>query len=110
MKKLHIVFNGLTGKAVPDMKSMDFAIAELENFNLPTQSGNIIITCGNSLMVDAFRVLLKEGKIDPNDIVFYDKVMSEETAMRFDKDARSWDYGKFPEFCSEFEKMARLLL
>ncbi len=68
--KLHVVFDK-NGEKVGDCDAYDFAISKVDRIKGTEQEMEIRIA--NHIVILAFRLLVKEGKIDHKDILFYDK-------------------------------------
>lgn len=69
--KLHVVFDK-NGVKIGDLDAMDFAVSQLERIQNTDQE--LQINVANCLVIYAFRVLVKEGKIMPyNELFLYNK-------------------------------------
>lgn len=66
--RLHIIFDK-NGDKVGDLDSMDYAIDKVSRIKDTDQE--LQVSVANELVIHCFRVLVKEGKIDKNDILFY---------------------------------------
>lgn len=90
--KLHIIFDK-NGEKVGDLDSMDFAVSKLERIEDTDQE--LQVSVANALVIHAFRILVKEGKIKPYDELFlYNKSTDPKLKhpIRVDKNGEQDDY------------------
>lgn len=66
--KLHVVFDK-NGDKVGDKESMDYALSKLNRVKGTNQEYQVDVA--NALVIYCFRILVKEGKISPSELVFY---------------------------------------
>jgi len=90
--KLHIVFDR-NGEKVGDLDSMDFAISKLNRIKNTEQE--LQVNVANGLVIHAFRVLVKEGKIKPyTELFIYNKSTDSklEKPIKVDKNGEIEEY------------------
>lgn len=90
--KLHIVFDK-EGEKIGDLDAMNFAISQLKKVENTEQE--LQVNVANCLVIYAFRVLVKEGKIKPYKELFLYNLSTDpnlKKPIEVDKNGEQSDY------------------
>ena len=105
--KLHVIFDR-NGDKVGDLDSMDYAISKLNRVKGTNQE--LQVNVANALVIYSFRVLVKEGKIEPyTDLLLYNKSTDPalQHPIRVDKNGEQEEYplGMIDEYSNILSKL-----
>ena len=105
--KLHVVFDR-NGEKIGDLDSMDFALSKVDSIKGTEQE--LQVNVANALVIYAFRVLVKEGVINPySELFLYNKTTDSELKhpIRVDKNGEQEDYplGMMDEYSNILMKL-----
>lgn len=100
MPKIIVIYDPLNGYTVPDGQVANVYNSYIQNIKI-VDDQPIMLTVGHSLPIDYFRLAIKNGQINCEDIVFRFMATGEDIPVNKDGRLKTWPEG----FCDYTENI-----